>query len=182
MNCHQAFLRKILEDPADDGPRLVYADWLEDHGEIDRADFIRTECKLAALPRGDKRRRPLKAHLETLDVDEQWVAAVSKASLENCEFEFRCPARWDRLQPTSERAIRVCEACQEHVYYCNSIEEARSHAFRGRCVAIAPGVERAPDDLARRLGLTMGRIAPRSTRGPGRRVTILHRPASRSQP
>jgi uncharacterized protein (TIGR02996 family) len=43
----QAFLRSIFETPDDDAPRLVFADWLDDHGDADRADFIRTQCRLA---------------------------------------------------------------------------------------------------------------------------------------
>lgn len=31
----------ILADPSDDGLRLIYADWLEDNGDPDRAEFIR---------------------------------------------------------------------------------------------------------------------------------------------
>jgi uncharacterized protein (TIGR02996 family) len=31
----------MIESPADDTPRLVYADWLEDNGQSDRAAFIR---------------------------------------------------------------------------------------------------------------------------------------------
>jgi uncharacterized protein (TIGR02996 family) len=42
-----AFLRTIAETPADDGPRLVYADWLEEQGESDRAEFIRLQIELA---------------------------------------------------------------------------------------------------------------------------------------
>ena len=34
-------LRAILEAPADDAPRLIYADWLDEHGRPDRADHIR---------------------------------------------------------------------------------------------------------------------------------------------
>ena len=34
-------LRVILETPADDVPRLIFADWLEEHGEAERAKFIR---------------------------------------------------------------------------------------------------------------------------------------------
>jgi uncharacterized protein (TIGR02996 family) len=43
----QALLRGILENPDDDGPRLVYADWLEEHGDPERAAFIRVQCRLA---------------------------------------------------------------------------------------------------------------------------------------
>jgi uncharacterized protein (TIGR02996 family) len=44
-----AFLQDIREHPDDDTPRLVYADWLDDHGDPRRAEFIRLQCRLAAL-------------------------------------------------------------------------------------------------------------------------------------
>jgi uncharacterized protein (TIGR02996 family) len=44
---HEAFLRAIYLEPEEDTPRLVYADFLEDHGDPDRAAFIRLECELA---------------------------------------------------------------------------------------------------------------------------------------
>jgi uncharacterized protein (TIGR02996 family) len=44
---HQAFLQAIIEHPDDDAPRLVYADWLDDHGDPERAEFIRLQCQLA---------------------------------------------------------------------------------------------------------------------------------------
>jgi uncharacterized protein (TIGR02996 family) len=40
-------LQDAKEHPEQDGPRLVLADWLEDHGDQDRADFIRCQCLLA---------------------------------------------------------------------------------------------------------------------------------------
>lgn len=43
---HEGLLRKVLEDPADDMPRLVLADWLEEHGEEERAEFIRVQVEL----------------------------------------------------------------------------------------------------------------------------------------
>jgi uncharacterized protein (TIGR02996 family) len=45
-----AFLRAICDDPADDSPRLVFADWLDEHGEPERAEFIRLQCELAGRP------------------------------------------------------------------------------------------------------------------------------------
>jgi uncharacterized protein (TIGR02996 family) len=42
-----AFLADILEHPDDDTPRLVYADWLDENGDPDRAEFIRVQCELA---------------------------------------------------------------------------------------------------------------------------------------
>ena len=40
-----ALLRAILIDPADDLPRLIYSDWLEEHGQAERAQFIRWGCE-----------------------------------------------------------------------------------------------------------------------------------------
>ena len=42
MNTREAFLAEILATPDDDAPRMVYADWLEDNGDPQRADFVRT--------------------------------------------------------------------------------------------------------------------------------------------
>jgi uncharacterized protein (TIGR02996 family) len=50
MTHHAGFLQDIIEHPADDAPRLIYADWLDEHGEPDRAAFIRVQCALAAPP------------------------------------------------------------------------------------------------------------------------------------
>jgi uncharacterized protein (TIGR02996 family) len=44
MISDDAFRLSILDRPDDDGPRLVYADWLEDEGESDRAELIRLQC------------------------------------------------------------------------------------------------------------------------------------------
>jgi uncharacterized protein (TIGR02996 family) len=47
----RAFLAKIVAHPDDDLPRLVYADWLEEHGQPARAEFIRTEVRMHELCR-----------------------------------------------------------------------------------------------------------------------------------
>jgi uncharacterized protein (TIGR02996 family) len=54
-----AFLQAILESPDDDTPRLVYADYLDEHGDPDRAEFIRVQVALASLPPGDLRQQQL---------------------------------------------------------------------------------------------------------------------------
>ncbi len=45
------FLADICEHPDDDAPRLIYADWLDDNGDSARAEFIRVQCRIAALDR-----------------------------------------------------------------------------------------------------------------------------------
>ncbi len=47
MDDRQAFLNTITAVPDDNVPRLVFADWLQEHGEDERAEFIRVQCALA---------------------------------------------------------------------------------------------------------------------------------------
>src|SRR5262249_10670779 len=46
----EASLRPVAAEPDDDTHRLVLADWLEEHGEAERAEFIRLQCRLADVP------------------------------------------------------------------------------------------------------------------------------------
>lgn len=41
MSDHDALLAAILDDPADDLPRLALADWCEENGDMGRARFVR---------------------------------------------------------------------------------------------------------------------------------------------
>ncbi|HEX4607821.1 MAG TPA: TIGR02996 domain-containing protein [Urbifossiella sp.] len=43
-----AFLRAIAAEADDDTGRLAFADWLEERGDADRAEFIRVQCGLRA--------------------------------------------------------------------------------------------------------------------------------------
>lgn len=45
----EAFLQRIRAYPDDDAPRLIFADWLAEHGDPDRARFIRVQLALARL-------------------------------------------------------------------------------------------------------------------------------------
>jgi uncharacterized protein (TIGR02996 family) len=55
MTQADAFLKAIVEHPEDDTPRLVCADWLEEHGDPARAEFIRVQCEIARGQAGDPR-------------------------------------------------------------------------------------------------------------------------------
>jgi uncharacterized protein (TIGR02996 family) len=44
-----ALLRAVLDRPADDVPRLVLADWWDERGEPDRAEFVRVQAELAKM-------------------------------------------------------------------------------------------------------------------------------------
>jgi uncharacterized protein (TIGR02996 family) len=62
MSDQAAFLTAIRADPDDDPTRLVYADWLDEHGdERDRAraEFIRAQIELERLEEWSERRLDL---------------------------------------------------------------------------------------------------------------------------
>lgn len=44
MPDRRSFIDMIRANPADDGPRLVYADWLEERGETVPAEYVRVAC------------------------------------------------------------------------------------------------------------------------------------------
>jgi uncharacterized protein (TIGR02996 family) len=72
---HEPFLKTIVENPEDDTPRLAYADWLDESGDEDRAEFIRLQIAGAAeLPEGDPRRVRV-AELERRNYD-RWYAEL----------------------------------------------------------------------------------------------------------
>ncbi len=72
------FLRVIVDLPDDDAPRLIYSDWLDDHGDPDRAEFIRLQCRLAALAEDDPERAALVRREKELEREhgERWLAEV----------------------------------------------------------------------------------------------------------
>ena len=64
MTEQDALLEAVFAAPADDLPRLVYADWLDDHGEAAHAAFIRAQIELGRYA-GPKTRRAAVKNRET---------------------------------------------------------------------------------------------------------------------
>lgn len=88
----QAFVQAIIANSDEDAYRLVYADWLEENGDIDRATFIRLQCELARLSPADGRYSALseqeramrKAHFGA------WIAPLRAATpFYTTQTEFR---------------------------------------------------------------------------------------------
>jgi uncharacterized protein (TIGR02996 family) len=48
MSDEAGLIQAIRDRPGDDGSRLVYADWLEERGDI-RAEYLRLECQLSQI-------------------------------------------------------------------------------------------------------------------------------------
>jgi uncharacterized protein (TIGR02996 family) len=47
MRVRDAFLAAVVAHPDDDLPRLIFADWLDEHGDGARAELIRLQCAAA---------------------------------------------------------------------------------------------------------------------------------------
>src|SRR5262249_52853427 len=54
-----ALLQAVLDDPDDAAARLVFADWCEEDGQADRAEFIRIQIERARLAPLDARHAEL---------------------------------------------------------------------------------------------------------------------------
>jgi uncharacterized protein (TIGR02996 family) len=75
MSDKTALLRAIAAHPDEDTVRLVYADWLEESGQADRAAFIRGQIELARLPDDSRHRRTVAYRCrQLLDAhEEEWL-------------------------------------------------------------------------------------------------------------
>lgn len=115
MTDDEAFVRRIVDGPGDDLPRLVYADWLDERGDP-RAAYLRAEHEWALtvkLPHTD--RVPLSVPPELLrmaeELDPVWVARVSLPPLGVCcphvELRDRGPPVTDPDIDELERAYDV---------------------------------------------------------------------------
>src|SRR5262245_55658876 len=72
-----ALLTAIIAHPDDDAPRLVYADWLQEHGNEEQAQYIRDAIQLARMgPKGRGRKRLEKRVAEAEERGEEWAQAV----------------------------------------------------------------------------------------------------------
>jgi uncharacterized protein (TIGR02996 family) len=114
MTPEDAFLQDIREHPDDDTPRLVYADWLEEHGDrtrAARAEFIRVQIALAGLDPDDERRPTLEARERQLRKkhERQWLGPLRQHLY---DWQFRrgflyhiaisAPALWNERAAVEE--------------------------------------------------------------------------------
>lgn len=114
---HVPFLQACWDDPFNDVPRLVYADWLDDHGNSERASYIRQACAAEAEPflptrlnyRESALERPVEAALKKNL--RRWLPGIvpRERSLVNWERGLPCgvflhePKDWDAVPSLVER-------------------------------------------------------------------------------
>jgi uncharacterized protein (TIGR02996 family) len=90
-----ALLAAIRAHPAEDTPRLVYADWLQERGGDDRAEFIRIQCQLARR-RGDRgckvcSMKTVRARAYNLSMGEQMCMPCGALGRRESELFVRLP-------------------------------------------------------------------------------------------
>lgn len=83
MTDGELLLAAILEHPEEDTPRLVYADWLEENGEGERAEFIRVQVKIS------KTRMTCEKTFRTLSHDRGHVLFTLRCRCSPCSLARR---------------------------------------------------------------------------------------------
>mgnify|MGYP002777973984 CR=1 FL=1 len=83
----QGLLADIREHPDDASLRRIYADWLDDHGDAARAEFIRVQLDLAALGEWDDARPALEKRQAQLlrEHEQRWLTGLPPG----LSFDFR---------------------------------------------------------------------------------------------
>ncbi|WP_088260540.1 TIGR02996 domain-containing protein [Fimbriiglobus ruber] len=95
MTAGESLLRAILETPADDLPRLVMADWLEEQGDresVDRARLIRYQIESSASGLNDFRRISIRKSVSQLfrRNRKKWASPMSETDGRNFSW---CPVQ-----------------------------------------------------------------------------------------
>jgi uncharacterized protein (TIGR02996 family) len=112
MDPRNALLAAIRDNVDEDLPRLAYADWLEENGEADLAEFIRVECRLAGMPDDHpERRRLFRRDLELLaDYKDEWVGPVRRG----CAFWEVRRGFLDEINTSADNLLDHAAAIARH--------------------------------------------------------------------
>jgi uncharacterized protein (TIGR02996 family) len=101
-----ALLEAIRDDPQDDAVRLIYADWLEDQGRNERAEFIRLQIAWIARMVDNKERAREKELRAQFTV--QWQGPLAEAGL--CFRRGMVATYWRSLEDFETGTARLAEA------------------------------------------------------------------------
>lgn len=93
MSDGPALLNTIWAHPNDDAARLVYADWLDEHSDPARAEFVRAQVAAARLSKWDDARPALDARAKALHAEHgpAWRAELPERWREKAEFHRGFP-------------------------------------------------------------------------------------------
>jgi len=146
MSDHDALLAAIRQAPDDDAPRLVYADWLDEHGESDRAEFVRLQIEIDPYRRPDSdldrwRRAVIDLHTDR-PVPADFPPELHRyAELARRERDLLKVRRWDWLAPlaavdddyNSHLAVTFRRGFAEHVALATSAFLEAGDRVRSAC-------------------------------------------------
>lgn len=120
----QAFLDTIVADIDDDAPRLIYADWLDEQGDSDRAEFIRVQVERARLPAWDAAQVRLRLREQELlkQYGESWLAELPAIK----------GARWEgfRRGIVAEVSFDSFEALRFNAHACRAVAPVEAVTVR----------------------------------------------------
>jgi uncharacterized protein (TIGR02996 family) len=169
MSLQDAFLADIIANPDDDAVRLIYADWLDEHDQPARAEFIRLQIATGATHAQnrrltlDRRERQLLAEHgdewagELREFLVSWefrrgfieeVSALPEPFLTGEERLFRLsPVRYLKLLPEYERTTaevaRFMQRFSESPHLDRLVELDCTHLRMGsdglKALAVSPG-------------------------------------------
>src|SRR5262245_35431906 len=92
---HDALAAAVRADHEDDVPRLAFADWLEEHDRLARAEFIRAQVEFARLTDDGSDSQPVYEFLR----DHDWVT--------------RPAARWELIDAGIARRLELAARIEE---------------------------------------------------------------------
>jgi uncharacterized protein (TIGR02996 family) len=139
MNDGEALYHAIQEQPGEDTPRLAYADWLQENGNTDRAEFIRLQCEIARDPSA-KNIGQLRGRSNSLlnRHKKQWKGQAG-TFMQNVEFHRgfveRFTIRQKNLEKHEEHVLAVAPA----PYLAVSSVEDLTRLVRNRALSVVQG-------------------------------------------
>jgi uncharacterized protein (TIGR02996 family) len=134
-------LHAVIENPDDDALRLVFADWLEEHSELERAEFIRVQIELAKLLKVDDRRPELeRRETELLARNEsEWVEPIR-----------HCVLSWTFARGFIAEVAMTVDMYQKHTFELLNLAPIRRMSVDGAEVEISGSARRlVPESIAR---------------------------------
>jgi uncharacterized protein (TIGR02996 family) len=101
----------------EDGARIVYADWLEEQGDAERAEYVRCQDRIHTMPDGIARDDVIDRVRELSNkLDAAWRVIVARPRIRNCP-RGDCPREWGALAPAHTTDLRVCRACDARIEF-----------------------------------------------------------------
>jgi uncharacterized protein (TIGR02996 family) len=136
LNLHEAFLKALADNEDDLTTRLVYADWLDEHGEHEEADRQRKwPAAKEWLVRFCQRNNPP----DDLDPDERFIPYA-----ELIELTSEAVVQWQAIQPDDRSPNdRLRFHCGNNAKMCDALLANREEFWKNWC--IVTGLRLPPD-------------------------------------